>query len=32
MEEMRNAIKLKRFDKFYKDFYDIHKASDYEPI
>ena len=32
MEEMRDAIKLKRFDKFYIDFYTIYNAGDYEPI
>lgn len=32
MEEMRNAIKLKRFDNFYTDFYNIFNAGDYEPM
>ena len=32
MEEMRDAIKLKRFDKFYLDFYNISEAGDYEPM
>jgi len=29
---MRNAIKLKRFDNFYTDFYNIFNAGDYEPM
>ena len=32
MEEMRNAIKLKRFENFYIDFYNIFNAGDYEPM
>ena len=32
MEEMRNAIKLERFESFYIDFYNIYNAGDYEPM